>query len=183
MATDETAPPIDPYYVQADDRLDDIAPQLKKALELSDEDFARMSPEVRNLLSARRRLGHTWLDDFEVVVEVVSNERCRCGVEVGQRVVLDMRHRIKPEKTTAPMCMHMLAPVLAIFYMSFDRAAEGLNPLTCIWKFFECSDTGDDEGRSKARTRVFLRLAGTHQPVWQRDVRGLADAARDGGAP
>lgn len=182
MAREEAATPIDPYYVQAEDRLDDIAPQLKKALDLSDADFERMSPEVRNLLSARRKLGHGWLDDFEVVVEVVSNERCQCGVAVGQCVVLDMRHRIKPEKTTAPMCMHLLAPVLAIFYMSFDRAAEGLNPLTCIWKFFECTDTGDDEGRSKARTRVFLRLADSHVPVWQRDVTGLAGAGREGGA-
>lgn len=163
-------PPIDPFYVQPDDRLDDIAEPLKRALDLDDADFERMSPEVRNLLSARRKLGVSWLDDFEVVVEVVSNGRCACGVAPGQQVVLDMRHRIKTEKSTAPLCMHLLSPVLAIFYMSFDRAAEGLNPLTCIWRFFECTDTGDDEGREKARTRVFLRTADTHQPVWARDL-------------
>jgi uncharacterized repeat protein (TIGR04076 family) len=168
-AMDDTTPataPIDPYYVQPDDRLDDIAEPLKRALDLTDEDFRRMSPEVRNLLSARRKLG----------VEVVSNGRCRCGVAPGQQVVLDMRHRIKPEKSTAPMCLHMLSPVLAIFYMSFDRAAEGLNPLTCIWRFFDCTDTGDDDGRDKARTRVFLRTSDTHEPVWIRDL----GAARTG---
>lgn len=148
-----------------DDPLMDVRAPLKKALELTDDDFERMSPEVKNLLSARRKLGVTWLDDYEVVVEVIRNEGCTCGVEVGQQVVLDMRHRIKPEKTDATLCMHMLAPILTVFYMSFDRASEGLNPLSRIWTCYDCLNTGDDEGMSKARTRAFLRRADTHEEV------------------
>jgi len=154
-----------PKDALADDPLDDLREPLSRALGLDDADFAAMSPEVKNLLTARRRLGNTWLDDFEVVVELTSNETCACGVAPGQQVVLDMRHRIKPEKTTAPLCMHMLSPVLAVFYMTFDRASEGLNPISRVWDHYECLDTRDDEGRGKARTRVFLRTADTHEVV------------------
>lgn len=154
--------PTDPL---ADDGLDDIRPQLERALNLTAADFERMDPAVKHLLSARRRLGHSWLDDFEVVVEVVSNGGCDCGVATGQQVVFDMRHRIKTEMSTAPLCMHMLSPVLAVFYMTFDRASEGLNPLSRIWRFYECTKTGDDNGAAKTRTRVYLRTADTHEMI------------------
>ncbi len=160
-----TRPDLAPPDPLAADRLDDIRPQLKRALELTDADFDRMDPAVKHLLTIRRKLGHTWLDDFEVVVEVVSNAGCGCGVKPGQRVVFDMRHRIKPEKSTAPLCMNMLTPILAIFYMTFDRGSEGLNPLSRVWRHYECTDTGSDNGQSKARTKVFLRTADTHEVV------------------
>ena len=169
----------DAAYPDPDAALEDeVRAALKRALGLTDPEFDRLSPEVRHLVGVRKRLGNTWLDDFEVVVEVVSNARCGCGVAAGQIVVFDMRHRIKTEKSTAPLCMHMLAPVLAVFYMTFDRAAEGLNPLTGIWRFFECTDTGDDGGAGKARTRVYLRTADTHQPVMMRDMRPRAELGR-----
>ena len=164
---------VDKYYVQPDDLLAEMQPQLKEALGFSDEDFAKLSPEVKNLFAARRKLGHTWLDDYEVVVEIVSNPGgCRCGVAPGQRVVFDMRHRVKTALTDAPLCVHLLSPILSIFYMTFDRAAEGLNPLTCIWRFHECPHTGDDHGASKARCRVYLRRADTHEPVDDRILPG-----------
>lgn len=157
-------------YPDPGEDLAEVREPLKRALGLTDEEFARLSPEVKHLLSTRKHLGNTWLDDFEVVVEVVSNGRCPCGVAPGQRVVFDMRHRIKTELSTAPLCMHLLSPVLAIFYMTFDRAAEGLNPVTGIWRYFECLDTGDDLGREKARAKVYLRTADTHETVMMRDM-------------
>ena len=157
-------------YPDPDPDLTEVRAALKRALALTDDDIDRMAPEAKHLLGIRRRLGNTWLDDFEVVVEVTANEACGCGVAPGQVVVFDMRHRIKPEKSTAPLCMHMLAPVLAVFYMTFDRAAEGLNPISGIWRFYDCTDTRDDLGRSKAHTRVFLRTADTHEPVMMRDM-------------
>jgi hypothetical protein len=158
-------------YPDPDMKLEgDVRAALKRALFLRDEDFDRISPEMRHLLGVRRHLGNTWLDDFEVVLEVTSNERCECGIAPGQIVVFDMRHRVKPEKSTAPLCMHLLAPVLAIFYMTFDRAADGLNPVSSIWRFYECLDTGEDLGKGKARARVYLRTSDTHQPVMIRDL-------------
>jgi hypothetical protein len=148
----------------------EVRSALKRALGLTDDDFERISPEMRHLLGVRRHLGNTWLDDFEVVLEITANERCGCGVRPGQVVVFDMRHRVKPEKSTAPLCMHLLAPVLAIFYMTFDRAADGLNPVSSIWRFYECLDTGEDLGRDKARARIYLRTADTHQTVMMRDL-------------
>lgn len=160
---------VDKFYVQPDDELEDMQPQLKRALELSDDDFAKLSPEVRNLFAARRKLGHTWLDDYEVVVEIVSNGGgCTCGVAPGQRVVFDMRHKVKTDLSDAPLCVHMLSPILSIFYMTFDRAAEGLNPMTSIWRYHECPHTGDDHGAAKARTRVYLRRTDTHEVVEDR---------------
>ncbi|MFM8990471.1 MAG: hypothetical protein ACKOUS_12720 [Alphaproteobacteria bacterium] len=153
MSDKQAAPGAGLYpYPDPDMRLEgDVRAALKRALGLRDEDFDRISPEMRHLLGVRRHLGNTWLDDFEVVLEITSNGRCGCGVAPGQVVVFDMRHRVKPEKSTAPLCMHLLAPVLAIFYMTFDRAADGLNPVTSIWRFFDCLDTGEDLGREKAR--------------------------------
>ena len=148
----------------------EVRAALTRALGLTDDDFERISPEMRHLLGVRRHLGNTWLDDFEVVLEITANERCGCGVRPGQVVVFDMRHRVKPEKSTAPLCMHLLAPVLAIFYMTFDRAADGLNPVSSIWRFYECLDTGEDLGRDKARARVYLRTSDTHQTVMMRDL-------------
>jgi len=157
-------------YPDPDPDLSGVREALKRALALSDEDIDRMAPEAKHLLGIRRLLGNTWLDDFEVVVEVVSNEGCACGVKAGQIVVFDMRHRIKTEKSTAALCMHMLAPVLAVFYMTFDRAAEGLNPVSGIWRYYDCTDPRDDLGRSKARTRVYLRTSDTHEVVMMRDM-------------
>jgi hypothetical protein len=86
----------------------------------------------------------------------------------GQRLVFDMRHKVKPALSDAPLCVHLMAPVLSIFYMTFDRAAEGLNPLTCVWRYVECPMTGSDEGASKARAEVHIRDAETHAPVTAR---------------
>jgi uncharacterized repeat protein (TIGR04076 family) len=162
-------PMIDPYYVQEDDHLEDMQAQLKRALGLSDEAFAKLSPEARNLFSARRKLGHTWLDDYEIVVDVTSAPGgCGCGVEEGQKIVFDMRHKVKPALSDAPLCVHLMSPILSIFYMTFDRAAEGLNPLTCVWRYHECPLSGTDEGASKTRCAVHMRRTDTHEPVTAR---------------
>lgn len=172
---------IDPFYVQQDDLLDDIQPNMERALGLTREDVARMSPEARNLFSARRKLGNTWLDDYEVVVECTSTgPDCSCGMKVGDVMVFDMRHKIVPEKSTAPLCVHMMSPMLSIFYMTFDRAAEGLNPFTCVWRFQECPVTGESHGAGKSRTRAWLRDKKTGLPITDRILpaaRAIADAA------
>ena len=67
--------------------------------------------------------------------------------------------------------------MLSIFYMTFDRAQEGLNPLTPIWRFHECPHTGSDHGASKARCRVFLRRTDTHEPVEARILPGTVTQA------
>jgi uncharacterized repeat protein (TIGR04076 family) len=164
-----TRPPIDPYYVEEDDNLDEMAETLKPALQFTDDDLARLSPEAKNLFSGRRHLGRGWLDRYEIVVEVTSAPGgCGCGMKVGQKIVFDMRHKVKADLSEAPLCVHLMSPVLSIFYMTFDRAAEGLNPLTCIWRYVECPMTGDDEGASKARAQVHIRDAKTHEPVTER---------------
>ena len=157
------------YHFKTDYLKDDELPELKKplskALDLKEDDFNRLSPEVKNLLSGRRRIGVNWLDDYEVVAEVISDKGCTCGVKIGQKAVFDMRHRLKPEHSDIVCCMHLLAPVLAVFYMSFDRASEGLNPVTRIWTHYECLQTNDALAKNKARVRVFLRDAKTHEII------------------
>jgi len=161
--------PIDPYYVQEDDNLDEMAETLKPALQFTDDDLARLSPEAKNLFSGRRHLGLGWLDRYEIVVKVTSSPGgCSCGMREEQKIVFDMRHKVKADLSDAPLCVHLMAPVLSIFYMTFDRAAEGLNPLTCIWRYIECPMTGADEGASKARAQVHIRDAETHAPVTKR---------------
>ena len=148
-----------------DDKLTELKEPLSKALDLDEDDFNRLSPEVKNLLSGRRRIGITWLDDYEVVAEVITDEGCACGVKIGQKAVFDMRHRLKPELSDMVCCMNLLAPVLPIFYMSFDRASEGLNPVTRIWTHYECLKTNDASAKNKARVRVYLRDSKTHEVI------------------
>ncbi|XWN30154.1 MAG: hypothetical protein ROR55_22110 [Devosia sp.] len=163
--------PIDPYYVQRDDHLPEMKDRLKEALDLTEDDLKRLSPEARNLFSARRHLGHTWLDDYEIVVTVTSSPTgCGCGVKEGQTIVFDMRHKVKTELSDAPLCVHLMSPILSVFYMTFDRAAEGLNPLTCVWRYHECPMTGLDEGASKALCEVHMRRVDTKEPVTARMI-------------
>lgn len=160
---------IDPFYVQADDLLADMQPQLKAALGFADDAFARLSPEARNLFSARRHLGHSWLDDHEIVVEVAEvSPACRCGVKPGQKLVFSMRHVVQTEKSDAPLCLHLMSPVLSIFYMTFDRAAEGLNPLTCVWRFVECPINETPDRGAKTWARISMRRVDTGEPVTAR---------------
>lgn len=171
---------IDPFYVQEDDHLEEMLPNLERALGLTRADIEKMSPEARNLFSARRKLGHTWLDDYEVVVECTeAGPQCGCGMQVGQQLVFDMRHKVIPEKSTAPLCVHMMAPVLSLFYMTFDRAAEGLNPFTCVWKFQECPVTGDDAGAQQTRTRSWMRDRRTGEVVTERHLPNPDLAGKD----
>lgn len=168
---------IDPYYVQEDDYLDDMKVKLKRALGLTEDDLKKLSPEARNLFSARRKLGYTWLDDYEMALEVKScSGGSRCGVQEGQKIVFDIRHKVKPELSDAPLCVHLMSPMLSIFYMTFDRAAEGLNPLTCIWRYQECPMTSPDHGGSKALAEIHMRRVDTHEPV---TARVLTKAQRE----
>lgn len=167
---------IDPFYVQEDDYMEDIQPRLERALGLTREDMMKMSPEARNLFSARRKLGNTWLDDYEVVAEVVQvGTDCQCGIKVGQQMVFDMRHKVIPDLTSAPMCVHLMAPMLSIFYMTFDRAAEGLNPFTAVWRYQECPLTTEENFANKTRTRTWLRDRKTGAEVTDR----ILPAARE----
>lgn len=160
---------IDPYYVQEDDNLAEMAEVLKPALEFKEGDIERLSPEAKNLFSGRRHLGIDWLDRYEIVLEVTEAPGgCHCGMKPGQKIVFDMRHKVKPELSDAPLCVHLISPVLSIFYMTFDRAAEGLNPLTCVWRYVECPITGPDHGAGKALAKVHIRDSATHEPVTAR---------------
>ena len=67
-----------------DDPLEELREPLSKALDLNEDDFNSLSPEVKNLLSGRRRLGTNWLDDVEVVAEVISDNGRACGQSHGQ---------------------------------------------------------------------------------------------------
>jgi hypothetical protein len=87
-----------------------------------------------------------------------------------------MRHKVKPALSDAPLCLHLMSPVLSIFYMTFDRAAEGLNPLTCIWRYIECPVTGPDHGAGKALAQVHMRRVDNHEPVTARILAQMGDS-------
>ena len=153
-------------YLSGDELLE-LKQTLGKALNLSDDDFKKLSPEVKNLLSGRRRLGVNWLDDYEVVAEVIEDKGCNCGIKKGQIAVFDMRHRLKVEKSDMKCCMNILSPVLAIFYMSFDRASEGLDRVSRVWNHFDCLVTNDSLAKEKAIVKVYLRDAKSQKIITQ----------------
>ncbi len=171
-------PEIDPYYVQEDDHLEEMQERLTQALGFADDAFERLSPEARNLFSARRRLGHRWLDDYEIVVEIAGvSPACHCGVKEGQQLVFSMRHVVQPQKSTAPLCLHLMSPVLSLFYMTFDRAAEGLNPMTCVWRFAECPLNETPDRGAKTWARMSLRRIDTGEIVTARILPPAGETA------
>mgnify|MGYP006298021899 CR=1 FL=1 len=122
-----------------------------------------------------------WAGRYELVARVTSAAHCANFIEEGQEFVFDLAGRIKPEASSAALCLGILAKVQPALILAADRASRGEHPVSAGWQTFDCFDTGlDHGGMGKVCVRMALREVGTGRIV----ADAAADARREGaGSP
>lgn len=116
--------------------------------------------------AARLPKDPTWLARYEVVAEVTSAIHCANFITTGQIFVFDLNGLLKADKSTAKLCLGILARIQPALAMAADRAAEGLHPISPRWNAFDCYDTGIDHGgMGKVTVRLHLRDIATQKSV------------------
>ena len=97
----------------------------------------------------------TWQDRYEVVATVTKSFHCANFLQEGQEFVFDLRGVLDTAKSTAPLCLGIIAKLQPALLLAADRAAAGLHPVSPGWQTFDCFDTGIDHGGTG---KVFVRL-------------------------
>ena len=106
----------------------------------------------------------------EVVAEVTQSTHCANFIRTGQTYVFDLRGVLDPARSTAPLCLGIIARLQPALLLAADRAASGLHPISPHWHSFDCFDTGIDHGGTG---KVFVRLSLRDR----RDGRVISDPA------
>lgn len=107
--------------------------------------------------SASRRV-----DGVEIVARVTRAFHCANRIEVGQEFVFGLDGRVDPARSTAALCLGVLAKLQPALLAIQDRVAEGLSPLGPLLRTFDCYDTGIDHGGTgKVYVELSLRLRDT----------------------
>jgi len=94
-------------------------------------------------------------DQFEIVAEVTKVFHCANFITEGQVYVFDLRGVLDPARSTAPLCLGIIAKLHPALLLAADRAVSGLHPISPSWRNFDCFDTGIDHGGTG---KVFVRL-------------------------
>lgn len=120
-----------------------------------------------NELDRRRAPKHAdWRERYEIVAEVTSAAHCANFIKTGEVFVFDFDGVIQAERSTANLCLGILARIEPALIMAADRAAEGLHPISAGWHSFDCFDTGlDHGGTGKVTVRMRLRERATGRYV------------------
>ncbi|NBB82923.1 MAG: hypothetical protein GVY28_05900 [Alphaproteobacteria bacterium] len=107
-----------------------------------------------------------WTDRYELVARVTSAAHCANFLEEGQEIVFDLAGRIVPERSTANLCLGLLARIQPGMILAADRAHRGVHPVSPGWQTFDCFDTGlDHGGMGKVCVRLALREIATGRIV------------------
>ncbi len=96
------------------------------------------------------------LTRYEIVAEVTKAFHCANFITVGQTYVFDLRGVLDAARSTAPLCLGIIAKLHPALLLAADRAASGLHPISPGFRNFDCFDTGIDHGGTG---KVFVRLA------------------------
>ncbi len=125
------------------------------------------------LIASRLPKDPTWLERYELVAEVTSAIHCANHITTDQVIVFDLNGLIKADRSTAKLCLGILARIQPALAMAADRAAEGLHPVSPRWRTFDCYDTGIDHGgMGKVTVRLHLRDVATQSLVADATTRG-----------
>lgn len=95
-------------------------------------------------------------DDYAIVATVTRAFHCANAIRKDEAFWFDLKGRIDPERSTANLCLGILARLQPALLMAQDRAAEGLHPVSRSFRTFDCFDTGIDHGGTG---KVFVELA------------------------
>lgn len=94
--------------------------------------------------------------EYEIVTTVTRAFHCANMIQEGQTFVFDLKGRLDATKSSAPLCLGVLAKLQPALLVVQDRVFEGLHPISPSFRNFDCFDTGIDHcGTGK----VYVELA------------------------
>ena len=94
--------------------------------------------------------------EVEIVARVTRAFHCANRIEAGQDYVFGLDGRIDAARSSAPLCLGILAKLQPALLAAQDRVAEGLPALGPIARIFDCYDTGIDHGGTG---KVYVELS------------------------
>lgn len=109
-------------------------------------------------------------DRFEIVARVTKAFHCANMIKQDQVFVFDLKGRLDPVRSNAPMCLGILAKLQPAMLVVQDRLSEGLHPISPSFHNFDCFDTGIDHGGT-GKVYVDLELV-------ERATGAIVDPAR-----
>lgn len=124
---------------------------------------------MTSLAAARTPKHPDWIERFELVAQVTSAHHCANFILAGQEYVFDLNGVIKADRSTANLCLGILARIQPALLMAADRASEGLHPVSRGWHSFDCFDTGVDHG-GMGKVTVSMRLRDAATGAWVDDA-------------
>ena len=96
------------------------------------------------------------LDECEIHATVTRAFHCANKIRVGETFVFDTKGRLLPEKSTANLCLGIVARIQPAVMLAQDRISEGLHPISPNFNTFDCFDTGIDHGGTG---KVYVRMS------------------------
>ena len=112
---------------------------LKTTLGMTEEDMARLPPNIMKMLAAASRLMSK-----KVVAKCVKSKYCAAGIKEGDKAVF-VRNVINQQETTAPLCMRGIACLVTPVTQIMDLMINGLDTEIAISRI-PCLDPGLDAG-------------------------------------
>lgn len=98
----------------------------------------------------------------EIVAIVTRSFHCTNMIKQGETFVFDLKGRLLAEKSSANLCLGIIAELQPALLMAQDCEAEGLHPISPRLNSFDCFDTGIDHGGTgKVLVDFYLRDAET----------------------
>jgi hypothetical protein len=104
-------------------------------------------------------------ENCEIVATVTKAFFCANHIKEGQTFVFDLKGRMDPERSSANLCLGIIARLQPALLMAADRASEGLHPISRTFRHFDCFDTGIDHGGTG---KVFVELALVNRATGER---------------
>ena len=96
------------------------------------------------------------LEACEIHAVVTRAFHCANHIRAGETLVFDLQGRLLAEKSTANLCLGIVAKLQPALLMAQDRIASGLHPVSPAFNTFDCFDTGIDHGGTG---KVYVEMA------------------------
>ena len=98
--------------------------------------------------------------EIEIVAKVEHARHCANFIKENETFVFDIDGKLLPEKSTANLCLGMLARIQPALMIAKERVASGLDPLPVTIPYLDCFDTGIDfGGMGKVTVKLFTQKA------------------------
>ena len=113
---------------------------LKSQIGITDEDLNRLSPGIQKLLSVVPE-ALKW----NIIAEVTDSKYCFAGCKPGDKFVFS-GPMLVAEKSTCPLCVGAIAPLLERMHIMWDRVIDGRDPNGLWTSTAQCYDRGVEHG-------------------------------------